>query len=139
MRQILLLATIMLTVVMAKAQPAPSEEKLEALRIAFLTKQLNLSPEEAQQFWPVYNSYTAEAKKLNMELKAGKLTQLKFEEKMLDLRKGYQPKFTKAVGDAKFEKFLQADRDWRDLVRREIEKRRQGQGMQNRRGIQLPY
>jgi len=134
MKQFLLPAILMFFSVTALAQPEPSDEKLESLRIAFLTKQLNLSPEEAQGFWPVYNEYTRDAKKLNEELRSGKLTQLKFEEKMLDLRKRYQPKFTKSVGDDKFEKFLKADRDWRDLVRREIEKRRQN--MQNRRGRQ---
>jgi len=32
-------------------------EKLRAHKIAFFTARLQLSPEEAQQFWPVYNEY----------------------------------------------------------------------------------
>jgi hypothetical protein len=33
------------------------EEKIKALKIAFLTSRLNLSTEEAQVFWPIYNAY----------------------------------------------------------------------------------
>ena len=34
--------------------------KMEAQKIAFITQELDLSTEEAQQFWPVYNEYTKE-------------------------------------------------------------------------------
>lgn len=30
---------------------------MKAQKIAFFTEKLNLTPEEAQQFWPVYNEY----------------------------------------------------------------------------------
>ncbi len=33
------------------------KDKIEALRIAFITKQLDLTSKEAQAFWPVYNDY----------------------------------------------------------------------------------
>jgi hypothetical protein len=32
-------------------------DKIKALKIAFITEKLNLSEKEAQQFWPIYNSY----------------------------------------------------------------------------------
>ncbi len=136
MKKIFTYLILLLVTHAAWAQPEPTDEKLEALRIAFLTKQLDLNPEEAQRFWPVYNAYTGDVKRLNMDLRTGKLSQLEFEEKMLDLRKGFKPKFSKAVGEDKFERFLKADREWRDLLRREIEKRRQN--MKQRRGLQVP-
>jgi hypothetical protein len=37
----------------------PDGSRIEALKIAYLTKKLNLSPEEAQRFWPVYNNYAS--------------------------------------------------------------------------------
>jgi len=37
-----------------------SNERLEAMRAQFLTEQLDLQPEEAQKFWPVYNKYREE-------------------------------------------------------------------------------
>ncbi len=33
------------------------KEQVEALRVSFITQRLNLTREEAQQFWPVYNEY----------------------------------------------------------------------------------
>jgi len=39
------------------AQTFDKIEKLRAHKIAFFTARLQLSPEEAQQFWPVYNEY----------------------------------------------------------------------------------
>lgn len=35
-------------------------EKIKALKISYLTEQLNLTPEEAQKFWPIYNIYDEE-------------------------------------------------------------------------------
>jgi hypothetical protein len=37
-----------------------SRERIEAQRVAFITQQLDLSPEEAARFWPIYNSYKGE-------------------------------------------------------------------------------
>ncbi|MEN9333833.1 MAG: hypothetical protein RLY35_1013 [Bacteroidota bacterium] len=35
----------------------PSKEKIESLRRAYYTQELNLSPTEAEKFWPIYNSF----------------------------------------------------------------------------------
>jgi Spy/CpxP family protein refolding chaperone len=32
-------------------------EKIKALKVAFLTEKLELTPEEAQKFWPIYNLF----------------------------------------------------------------------------------
>lgn len=34
-----------------------NKEKIEALKIAFLTEQLELTEKEAQKFWPIYNNH----------------------------------------------------------------------------------
>jgi Spy/CpxP family protein refolding chaperone len=33
------------------------KEKIKALKVAYITEQLDLSADEAQKFWPIYNSY----------------------------------------------------------------------------------
>ncbi|SFZ92530.1 hypothetical protein SAMN05428642_102780 [Flaviramulus basaltis] len=33
------------------------KDKIKALKVSFLTERLELTQEEAQQFWPVYNAY----------------------------------------------------------------------------------
>ncbi|MFT4779828.1 MAG: Spy/CpxP family protein refolding chaperone [Flavobacteriales bacterium] len=45
--------------VSAQGDRRPPREKIEQLRVAFLTERLNLTVEEAQSFWPLYNEYEA--------------------------------------------------------------------------------
>jgi Spy/CpxP family protein refolding chaperone len=40
-------------------------QKIESFKIGFITQKLNLTPQEAQKFWPVYNEY--QAKKQGMQ------------------------------------------------------------------------
>ncbi|HDZ40434.1 MAG TPA: hypothetical protein ENH59_01975 [Bacteroidetes bacterium] len=39
-------------------------EVIEAQKVAFLTRNLELSPEEARLFWPIYDEFTAERDKI---------------------------------------------------------------------------
>jgi hypothetical protein len=50
----------------------PDRERLEAYKIAFFTKRLNLTPGEAERFWPLYNNY--QEKKLQIQQERVKLT-----------------------------------------------------------------
>lgn len=48
------------------AQPKPQEdwkEKMQSVKIAFLTTEIGLTPTEAQDFWPIYNSVSEELDK----------------------------------------------------------------------------
>ena len=50
----------------AFAQPGPQEdwkEKMQSVKIAFLTTEIGLTPTEAQNFWPIYNSVSEELDK----------------------------------------------------------------------------
>jgi hypothetical protein len=40
------------------------KEKMNAQKIAFLTEKMQLTPSEAQHFWPVYNEYQLKKKKI---------------------------------------------------------------------------
>lgn len=57
----LFFALILMAGATAFAQPphddGDKKEQIEAMRVAFITQQLNLTREEAQKFWPVYNEY----------------------------------------------------------------------------------
>jgi len=56
-----------------------SHDKIKALKVAYLTEQLELSPDEAAKFWPIYNKYD---KKL-MELRFSEGIRIKNEVKEL--------------------------------------------------------
>lgn len=63
MKRLFIAAVCLLAATVLFAQPQkPSEEqrkkdfeRIKAEKIAFITSELDLSPEEAQVFWPVYN------------------------------------------------------------------------------------
>jgi hypothetical protein len=63
---VLLIGAILLFAFAGYAQnkEAPDFEKFKSQKIAFLTEKMNLSPKEAQDFWPVYNEF----EKLRIEL-----------------------------------------------------------------------
>ncbi|MBP2833070.1 hypothetical protein J8281_12815 [Aquimarina sp. U1-2] len=42
-------------------------EKIKALKIAYITEQLELSSQEAEQFWPIYNVYENNMRKLKKQ------------------------------------------------------------------------
>lgn len=44
-----------------------SRERIEAMRVAYITRRLQLTADESQKFWPVYNEYTAELQKNNRD------------------------------------------------------------------------
>ena len=71
------------------------QEYIESMKISFLTKKINLNPEEARVFWPVYNQYQQELE---------------------ELRKGHK-KETEAIKDAFAE---MSDRDIEKMVDSEI-------------------
>lgn len=45
------------------------ESRIESQKIAFITQKLDLTPEEAQKFWPIYNEYQAKMKEMRRENK----------------------------------------------------------------------
>jgi predicted O-linked N-acetylglucosamine transferase (SPINDLY family) len=50
-----------------KQQFEQQREKIESQRIAFITQELDLTPAEAQAFWPVYNEYDKKRHELNKQ------------------------------------------------------------------------
>lgn len=42
------------------AQSGGKGERIKALKVAFITEQLNLTAEESQGFWPIYNTFEKE-------------------------------------------------------------------------------
>lgn len=102
----------------------PDGSRIEALKVAYLTKKLSLSPEEAQRFWPVYNQYTAAIRKQWIEQHRNNIAELEREEKLLQTRKKYSAEFRKSLGEEKTNRFFQAEKEFRTYLRKELSERR---------------
>ena len=98
-------------------------EKVQALKIAFITQKLELTTDEAQKFWPVYNEYRSE---LQTARKENRQEELVLEEKVLNIRKKYKAEFKKVLGtDQRVNQIFVAEKNFRDILRKELMKRRQ--------------
>ena len=98
--------------------------RLQAYKIAFLTKKLNLSPEEAQRFWPIYNKYEEELRAARMENRQNKTSEIATEEKILNIRKKYNGEFTKALSIEKVNTLFRSEREFGNIVQKELLERR---------------
>ncbi len=67
-----LLIALFFSLSSAEAQREQWREKVESQKVAYITSELDLSPEQAQSFWPLYNEHQ-EAKKslLDSDTKKG--------------------------------------------------------------------
>jgi hypothetical protein len=71
-----ILIIVMLSICMITQAQRPGKERIEAMKIGFITKRLNLSSEEAQRFWPVYNRFVDEQEKLRKNTKTNLIEEL---------------------------------------------------------------
>jgi hypothetical protein len=141
MKKLFLIVTLFLTVGLAViAQDGGDDKKtpggrVEALKIAYITQKVNLSPEEAQKFWPIYNKYAAEIRKVRVDGRLNKETEIDIEEKLLAIRKKYNGEFTKALSPEKVNAFFKAEKDFSTVLQKELLERRQ-QKLENRKNNQ---
>jgi hypothetical protein len=127
--------------VFAVAQDDTDDEKsggrVYALMVAYLTKELNLSTDEAQKFWPIYNQYRTEIRKTRIDGRTNKKTENQVDESLLNVRKRYETEFEKAISKEKVNKLFRAEKQFATTIRRELMERRQQQA-NPRRLKQLP-
>src|SRR5580693_4639131 len=95
MKRFLILYGIIFTLCISVS--AQNGERIQALKIAYLTKQLNLTPEEAERFWPVYNQYTEIVRKIRIDALGNKEDEIVTEDKILGVRKKYSVEFGKVL------------------------------------------
>ena len=113
-------------------------ERIEVQKIAFITKQLALTPEEAQKFWPVYNQFSDARKQLHEQHKENRKdidnlsdseieqvidNHIILDQKELDIKKKYHAEFKKVLSNKKIAKLYHSE----DQFKRELLKRIKGE------------
>jgi|APLak6261672720_1056091.scaffolds.fasta_scaffold04795_2 hypothetical protein len=116
-----LLLFITFTLNVTNAQPPKRLERIEALKVAYMTQALKLTADEAQKFWPVYNSYIVEMKESK---KSNKDDELAFQEAALGVRKKYKIEFKKILtDDFRVNQVFKAEAEFRQELQKELQKR----------------
>lgn len=128
---LLILAVTIGSLSVAKAQEdlpedgAKRKEKIKALYIAFISERLQLTPDEAQKFWPVHTQFTNE-----MEAVKKDLPPLEAEQAKLNIKKKYQDNFIKILGPQKSDRFFKTESEFKQKLVEMIRKKRQNQPRQ---------
>jgi hypothetical protein len=139
---------------MGQMQGQADNEKLTAYKIAFFTQRLDLTPAEAEKFWPLYNDFSARKNKLQadrialmryasqnetnmsqgeLSSTADKLAQTFVDEASLVV--SFNNDLKKVLPPAKVIKLFQIENQYKQQLLRELNQRRQGmRGREN----QLP-
>lgn len=112
-------------------------EQIEARRVAFITRELSLTPAEAQEFWPVYNEYNQKRaqmmarhrqQRMNIENLENLTEQQLLEladadianmEEMVRLRREYHERFKKILPLKKVIQLYETERDFNRSLFRE--------------------
>ncbi|GIV24761.1 MAG: hypothetical protein KatS3mg026_0453 [Bacteroidia bacterium] len=129
------------------AQPPGPYQRVRSLQIAYLAEAMQLLPEEAQAFWPVYNAREAALQKArqavrerfrNLREKRGSLSAQAFAdsvsalylslwEKEAQIRREYDSQFRKVLPPEKLARFYLAEVR---LLRRALGEERNGFGQE---------
>jgi hypothetical protein len=120
MKRFVLFAFLFLAGLTIRAQ---NGNRLEALKIAYITNKLNLSPEEAQKFWPIYNQYSLELKVARMKAMNNNSSEIELDESLLNIRKKYSVQFGQALPPAKVDTFFKSEKEFGHFIEKEMERR----------------
>lgn len=102
----------------AMAQPPQDrEDKVKALYVAYITREINITADEAKVFWPVYDLYEGEIKTAVSSNKE----ELEKQQAVLNIKKKFQDRFQKVIGSDRTNEFFVKDAEFR---RRMIERLR---------------
>lgn len=130
-----LICTLSFSLLAQESDPTQEADgsRIEALKIAYITKKLNLSPDEAQKFWPIYNKYANEMREVRRDQRRNNVSEIETEEKILKIRKKYNTEFSRALNPDKVNTFFRSEKDFGNFVRKELSERRQlRQGLINK-------
>ena len=125
----------------------PMRDRVDAMKVGFLTDRLNLTPEEAQVFWPVYNKYSDELDQLRKgrrenlmntrenfdsmspaEIEKAVDNEIIFRTNELEITKKYHPLFKKVLPIKKVAMLYKAEEDFKRKLIELIRERRGGDG-----------
>ena len=130
---------LMLGSVAANAQDSRTEN-VEAAKIAFLTDKMELTAEQAQRFWPLYNEYEQKRRTLikgyrsgyrqdvdalsEQEAKARIDNMFLTKEKELELEREYANKYLKIISNKQLIKLYRGERDFTKMLLKRLDEKR---------------
>lgn len=133
----------------AQEDAAARQDKIKALELLYISRELDLTSEEAEKFWPVYKKYSkevnellAERKRKAKELKGQPRTdaiaeealdkELGYERRMLEIKTRYKQEFMKILPARKVGNIYRSEREFRAMMIRQLKERRDNRMLRKR-------
>lgn len=119
-----------------RENPTEHFKKIEAIKASYITRRMDLTPEESQRFWPVYNQYQKELtqiliqKRQNMQQSQDDPekrlnTDIEYENKLLLLRKKYKNEFLKVLTAEKVSLLIRCEREFKEELIQQLKNRKE--------------
>ena len=110
----------------AQGRPGEGMQRVQAMKVAFITQRMNLIPEEAEKFWPLQNEFEAEQKKIRAQYRPGSdlstlsdteieqaiLNLFEMEEQIARLKRNYFARFKRVIPVRKLAIYYRAETDF---------------------------
>lgn len=134
----------------AQNNHADIEARIENARIAYITRELALTPEQGQRFWPLYNEYSTkrrDQRQTHDQLRRSATPTMSEEQARdnlkkiivlskneLNLTEDYFAKFQKVVSARQVAQLYKAEREFGRVMMREMKSQRQASRSGGQRG-----
>ena len=121
-------------------------ERVKTMKITFITNKLELTPTQAEKFWPIYNENQTKQQQLRKSYGGNRNISLmsddeverhierrfELDEKLLNLKKEYFQKLKTAISIRQIANLVKVEREFKTKLLREIQQRKnQRQGNRN--------
>ena len=147
MKNILITITIALTSIQLWGQSQEVLDKIESAKIALITQRLDLTPEQAEKFWPIYREYSNKQREINREFQnlrrnynpnsaseeeSKKMVETgqKIKENLLNLDREYADRMLQVINNRQLLSLRKAENDFREELMRRLRRQRQMRNQQ---------
>ncbi len=122
-----LLTTFLFLQILSLPMMAQNGGRVESLKVAYLSEKLNLDPKTAEKFWPLYNQYDDEMRKVIQESKKPNDNRtaeeiLDQEQKAIDIKRKYSALFLKVLSNQQLTQLFQSEKQFNIILRQRMNK-----------------
>ena len=145
MKYLLFIFLVFISAFTLKAQRAEDRqggERIRAMKVGMITQELKLNENQAEKFWPIYNSFSedklaihksirslssknANKTATNDELLKKQEEILNFKQEELNLEKRYRENFLKVISAQQYTKLLETERKFNQMLLEKLKERRE--------------
>lgn len=118
-------------------QSPEARQKIEAAKIALITERLELTPEQAEKFWPIYREFSEQNREIRNDFRQArkgfdpneaseeenkKMLEMAntVKQRQLDLEKEYSQRILEVISSRQLNNLRKAENDFKEMLLRRI-------------------